>query len=334
MCKLPKQYNAPAEKTVFCASTHDDSNDSSDSGYATSNTNGFGNEIEDSVNTLYQSYNVMKDANCGFHSHNALNTIMVQAHLEYKDHFMGLSQNQCNQCIICDNGADTWVISDGWTILDKDPICMANLVAFDPAKMCKNGCPIVTASTTVKDANGNLIMIVVHDTVHKKGSPITLCSKFQTHESGVSINLIAVRHQWVDGEQGTQSIYLHNDNDTVIPMKIQAAVFCFQHWPINDSKTFPVHYMTNIGPWEPRQYYDTENPLDLVISPTSMAYNAMSLPTDTMDESNTNNNPDYPSCSNGTHLDKPTIGTTQQTTVHDRHQDNQQGRRTIFLQSI
>jgi len=96
---------------------------------------------------------------------------MVQAHLEYKDCFAGISCNQCNHYIICDNGANTWVIGDGWTILDKDPICTANLVTFDPAKMCKNGCPIVTAATTVKDADGNLITIMVCVWCSTKGDP-------------------------------------------------------------------------------------------------------------------------------------------------------------------
>ncbi len=182
-CTIPKQYSAPAEKAVLCSSTEDDS-DSSKDGYNTSNTDDYsGNEMEDSIDALYHSYNVIKDANCSFYSCNAFTTIMVQAHLEYKDCFAGISCNQHNHYIICDNGADTWVIGDGWTILDKDPIHTANIVAFDPAKMCKNGCLIVTAATrglTVKDADGNLIMIVVCDAVLNKGSPISLCSKFQT----------------------------------------------------------------------------------------------------------------------------------------------------------
>jgi len=36
---------------------------------------------------------------------------------------------------------------------------------------------------------------------------------------------------------------------------------------------FPMHYMTNVGPWEPQQYYNADEPLDLVITPTSTAYN-------------------------------------------------------------
>jgi len=131
---------------------------------------------------------------------------MVQAHLEYEDHFAGISQSQHDCYIICDNSADTWVIGDGWTILDKDPICKANLVTSDPDKMHKNGCLIVTVATMVKDADGNLITIVVCDVVLNKGSPITLCSKFQTWESGVSIDLVAMQHRRMDGEKGTQSI--------------------------------------------------------------------------------------------------------------------------------
>jgi len=110
---VPKQYSMPAEKNALCASAHNDSDDLSKDGYNTSNTDGSGNEMEDSVNALYHLYNIIKDAKCSFHSHNAFNTFTVQAHLEYKDCFAGVSQNQCDCYIICDNGADTWVIGDG-----------------------------------------------------------------------------------------------------------------------------------------------------------------------------------------------------------------------------
>jgi len=184
---LPKQYSAPAKKTAFRASTHDDSDHSSDSGYATSTSDGGGHKTEDSVDALYRSYNVMKDAHCSLHNRNAYNTITVQAHLEYEDRFAGFSRNQRDRYIICDNGADTWVIGDGWTILEEDPIRTANLVAFDPEKMRKNGCPIVTAATTIKDANGSIITIVIHNAVHNKD---TFCSEFQTQESGISIDSV------------------------------------------------------------------------------------------------------------------------------------------------
>jgi len=153
---------------------------------------------------------------------------------------------------------------------------MANLVAFDPAKMHKNGCLIVTVATMVRDKNGNLITIVVCNAVLNKGSPITLCSEFQTQESGVSINLVTTQHCQVDREKGTQSIYLHANNNTVIPMKVQAALFCFQHWSSNENETFPIQYMTNIGPWEPQQFYDANDSLGPVISPVSIMYHTTS----------------------------------------------------------
>jgi len=133
----------------------------SDSDYDTSNTNRHGNETDDSINDLYQSYNVIKDAKCSMQSRRAFNTITIKAHLEYEERFMGLTHNHHDRYITCDNGADTWVIGDGWTILEEDPIRTANLVAFDPDKMRKNGCPIVMVATTVKDAHGNFITIIV-----------------------------------------------------------------------------------------------------------------------------------------------------------------------------
>jgi len=93
-CNIPKQYSMPADKTVLHASVHDNSDDDDlvESGYNTSNTDGFGNEMEESVDALYQSYNIIKDAKHSFCSRNAFNTITVQAHLEYEDHFAGISQ--------------------------------------------------------------------------------------------------------------------------------------------------------------------------------------------------------------------------------------------------
>jgi len=115
-----------------------------------------------------------------------MNTATVQAHLEYEDHFVGLSCRQQNLYVICDNGADTWVIGNAWTILDEDSICHANLVAFDPDKMKKLGCLIVTATTMVTTQNGQKVTIIVCDAVYNKGSPISLCSKYQTCESSIN----------------------------------------------------------------------------------------------------------------------------------------------------
>ncbi len=111
--------------------------------------------------------------------------------------------------VICNNGANTWVISDGWMILDEDPICCTNLVAFDPDKMKKLGCPIVTATTTVTAQNGKKVAIIVCNTVYNKGSPISLCSKYQTCEAGIAIDSVARRHCHVNGNCGTQSIFLN-----------------------------------------------------------------------------------------------------------------------------
>jgi len=55
-----KQYSTPAEKTAFCTSTYDNSDESSTSGYATSNTDGSGDNTEDSIDALYHLYNVVR----------------------------------------------------------------------------------------------------------------------------------------------------------------------------------------------------------------------------------------------------------------------------------
>jgi len=128
-----------------------------------------------------------------------MNTVTVCVHLEYEERFAGLTHGH-NLYVICDNGADTWVIGDGWTILDEDPNRRANLVAFDPEKMKKLGCPIVTATTTIVAQNGQWIAIIIRDAVYNKGSPISLCSEFQTWEAGIAIDSVSRHHRHVDGQ--------------------------------------------------------------------------------------------------------------------------------------
>jgi len=167
------------------------------------------------------------------------------------------------------------VIGDGWTILDEDPICRTNLVAFDPEKMKKLGCPIVTATMTITMQNGQRIAIIVGDAVYNKGSPILLCSKYQTRK----LELLSIwwhgdTIEWT-GTKGTQSIFLNDDTNTVIPMTTCGALLCFQHWKPATSEALnalPKHFMTNVGPWEPQRFYDGEDTLELPTSPTTDAY--------------------------------------------------------------
>jgi len=121
-----------------------------------------------------------------------MNTFMVQAHLEYKDHFARTIGSEQANYIILDSGTDTYVIgSHSWTILDTDPICTANLVAFDANKMRKPNCPIITAMTKVQTVLGQEILWIVRDAVYNKGSTISLASEYQSCEFGIAINSVS-----------------------------------------------------------------------------------------------------------------------------------------------
>jgi len=75
-------------------------------------------------------------------------SITVHVHLEYDDHFIGVSKQEPNHHIISDSSRDTYIIGCyGWKELACDLLQMANLVTFDPSKMHKAHCPIVTAAT-------------------------------------------------------------------------------------------------------------------------------------------------------------------------------------------
>jgi len=91
-------------------------------------------------------------------------------------------------------------------------------------------------------------------------------------ESGVAIDSIPKWYTHVDGMQGTQSIHLNDDDDTIIPMKICSALCCFEHFPNDTSPDIPTKFLTNPGPWEPQTFYDADDTMDLVLTPTSIAY--------------------------------------------------------------
>jgi len=181
----PRQYSQPIDKSAF-RSTSDhtdrsmDDNDGEDTSGIDSDYDHKEEEFEDKMDNFVRAYHTFRGAKKLFTNKHILNTVTVHAHLEYEDHFAGTTHGINNHYIICNNGANTWVIGEGWNIIDRDPIRQANLIAFDPDKLCKLGCPIITASTTVRDQNGHLTRIVVRDAVYNQGSPISLCSEFQT----------------------------------------------------------------------------------------------------------------------------------------------------------
>jgi len=118
-------------------------------------------------------------------------SIQVQAHLENADRLIGLAHDG-QSYTISDSGADTYVICEkGWAILEVDPIHTANLVAFDPTKMQKPGCLIITAATVLKDWTGQRLLWIVRDAVYNKGGDVSLMSEFQTCEYGIAIDSVS-----------------------------------------------------------------------------------------------------------------------------------------------
>jgi len=129
-----------------------------------------------------------------------------------------------------DSGADTYVIgSHDWTILDTDPICTANLVAFDTNKMRKPNCPIITATTKVQTVLGQEILWIVEMRFTTKVAPY-LASEYQSCEYDIAINSVSTWHRHHNGMvQGTQCMYLLEDDNTIIPIEIRGALNMYQH---------------------------------------------------------------------------------------------------------
>ncbi len=82
----------------------------------------------------------------------------------------------------------------------------------------------------------------------------------------------------VNGTHGTQSIHLNDDDNTIIPMKVRGALCCFPHFSNDTSADIPTRFLTNPGPWEPQTFYDANDTMELVLTPTSIGYTAMHEP--------------------------------------------------------
>jgi len=194
----------------------------------------------------------------------AFNTVMVRTHLEYEERFIGTIGSERPNYIVSDSGADTYIIGgQGWVILDTDPVRTTNLVAFDANKMRKPNCPIVTTMTKIKTQTGEEILWIVRDMVFNEGGAISLASEYQSREYGIAIDS---RHKHPDSSCGTQSMYLLDDDDTIIPMEVRGALAMYQHWePSNDDvEKLKRHFATAIGPWEPHQYYNRKPTMDIM----------------------------------------------------------------------
>jgi len=120
--------------------------------------------------------------------------------------------------------------------------------------------------TKIKMETGEEILWIIWDAVFNKRGVISLASEYQSREFGVAIDSIPTRHKHPDGTPSTQSMYLLDDDGTIIPMEVQGALAMYQHWePAKDKiSKLKKHFVTAIGPWEPHRYYDGKPTMEIM----------------------------------------------------------------------
>jgi len=163
---LPMQYDTNDCKMLI--TSQDGRDASSNESEQSDGTYGNGEESEDEdkqkLTALMRIINMARQSGWEDQKNErqAFNTVTVRAHLEYEERFIGTIGSERPNYIISNSSADMYVIGGhGWTILDMDPVCTANLVAFDANKMHKPNCPIVTTVTKVRTQTGEEILWVV-----------------------------------------------------------------------------------------------------------------------------------------------------------------------------
>jgi len=132
--------------------------------------------------------------------------------------------------------------------------------------MQKSGCPIVTAATILQDRLGKWLLWIVQDAVFNRGGDVSLMSEFQTCKFGIAVDSVSKWHQHPDGQPGIQAIYLHDEDDTVIPLQTWGALSMFQHWTpmTKDLRTLPHRYVMPPGPWKPQSFYNGQPPIPML----------------------------------------------------------------------
>ena len=228
---LPSQYGNRAAQQV----TTSDDIDSDD------------DEYEEEVSTLIQAM----EAEYELRNLNTVQTINVQAHVDYLDRFAHLVANSAYGPTICvsDSGADTTVIGEGWHI-DHLTERRANLIGFDK-RARKEGLPIVTALTIVQTATGTHLLRA-SDVVYNQGSRTTLLSEFQLREHGCLVDSVLRRHD----PKSTQSFC--PIPGVSIPFRMKACLMTFPHrLPTAEELTAltPIDITPDMA-WYPQEFYE------------------------------------------------------------------------------
>ena len=89
-----------------------------------------------------------------------------------------LSQAKISKCLnllkldakdniaITDDGADTSVIGQGWSIISQDPFCKATVVGFDHQAAQKTELPIVTAVTAIDLPDNTTVLVQIGEAIY------------------------------------------------------------------------------------------------------------------------------------------------------------------------
>jgi len=197
---------AQYENDCKMLTTSQEGPDSSGNEYSSNTTYGNGEESDDEdkqkIKALMRIINMSRQSGWDdqHKERQAFNTVMVCAHLEYEERFIGTIGSEHPNYIVSDSGADTYVIGGcRWVILYTDPVCTANLVAFDANTMHKLNCPIVTTMTKIKTQTGQEILWIMRDAVFNEGGAISLTLEYQSRKYGIAIDSVPFCHKHPDG---------------------------------------------------------------------------------------------------------------------------------------
>jgi hypothetical protein len=102
------------------------------------------------------------------------------------------------------------------------------LVGFDD-KAQRKGLPIFTAHLVVKTDTEDEVLIVVHNAVLNQVASTSLISEYQVRDFSLVWDPVSTLHDIrTDGNKGTCSFYLGDENQIRIPMEIRTALATFK----------------------------------------------------------------------------------------------------------
>jgi hypothetical protein len=132
-------------------------------------------------------------------------------------------------------------------------------------------------------ADGQEILLCAHQSVSNPSTSTTLLSEIQMRHAGHVVDSVHKNHfLTIDGEKGTQSLYLRHIDETGeityrIPFFQRAGLMTFSHRkpdPLEYRRNLPIVFVTLDHQWEPQAQYDDHGAL--VVSPLESTFIALS----------------------------------------------------------